>query len=790
MKSPFVFMALALLTALVHDPAKQSSAAQGDASALIARTGVQGGLCLLVGAKDTTLARDLAAKSTLYIQVLQADDTVAAPWGAQFANSADRAKLGIRNADFDPEHYGTHLFNLIVVEDAAALGKAKLADLHRILVPNGHAALKNPPAAFAQEAKALGMDTQVAGEFAAVYRKPLKPAEWKPCDSLQWRAGSGGRGEFSEIVVKDGTLSYADRFECPGDLSLLDGRMLVRDAYNGRLLHSEKLGDRKPNWNPTRVAESLKSIKPPPTASWEERGTAKGFQSFTKPANGKLDLAFFGGHCYKPMQLGKYIVYHHNIWVNLDTNERVYPFFVHPYCAFGQVPGNTMLYNFPGSKPAALSGISALAPADIAFDHQSGGKVLRTLRSAPKGEPTTASDWPMFRANPGRGNSCQASPGDNPTKAWEAKVGLGSEQPYGVLSGERTGLTQPVTAYGLVIVSDIDGGRIVAVDAADGKQKWVFHVGSRVDFSPTLYNGLCLFAAKDGWVYCLDALRGELIWKLLVPSRERYIGGHDKLESLWPTRSDVLIVNGTGYVAAGYGFSVLGGVRAVAFKPETGEPVWAQCYHEELNPGERQGTADIFYWSTVRGKGFLHMGESSIDVATGAKLPGSDSGLLRRLSCDGYLDVGNSLPRTMEDISGMLMSDGRVTGRTLAFSDDLSVAYTVAWGGVSWETHDQRKAPAKLNLTAARDRKAPLWKSPDIELVVDDIVVTPQRIYCVGHYQRIKKDPEIWVLSREDGTVVKTIPVPGYPAFMGMSAAGKRLFVSTRDGKLLCFEAK
>lgn len=84
----------------------------------------------------------------------------------------------------------------------------------------------------------------------------------------------------------------------------------------------------------------------------------------------------------------------------------------------------------------------------------------------------------------------------------------------------------------------------------------------------------------------------------------------------------------------------------------------------------------------------------------------------------------------------------------------------------------------------------PVWTSPPIELVVDDIVLTPKFAYCVGHYQREKKEPELWVVSREDGKVAATLPAGGFPAFFGMSAAEKRVFVSTRDGKLVCFQGQ
>lgn len=38
--------------------------------------------------------------------------------------------------------------------------------------------------------------------------------------------------------------------------------------------------------------------------------------------------------------------------------------------------------------------------------------------------------------------------------------------------------------------------------------------------------------------------------------------------------------------------------------------------------------------------------------------------------------------------------------------------------------------------------------------------------------------------------MVNAIPVDGFPAFMGMSASGNRLFLATREGKLICYESK
>jgi len=111
------------------------------------------------------------------------------------------------------------------------------------------------------------------------------------------------------------------------------------------------------------------------------------------------------------------------------------------------------------------------------------------------------------------------------------------------------------------------------------------------------------------------------------------------------------------------------------------------------------------------------------------------------------------------------------------------VAWNFPYGAASW-ANDK---PLHLTAKAAAGKKAPLWKSPPIELVADDIVLTPSYVYCVGHYRRVKGEAEVWVVSRADGKVLSKTPVGGFPSYMGASASGNRLFVATREGKLICF---
>jgi hypothetical protein len=46
----------------------------------------------------------------------------------------------------------------------------------------------------------------------------------------------------------------------------------------------------------------------------------------------------------------------------------------------------------------------------------------------------------------------------------------------------------------------------------------------------------------------------------------------------------------------------------------------------------------------------------------------------------------------------------------------------------------------------------------------------------------------IWIVSAEDGRQVSQIKLDGVPVFDGMAAANSRVFVSLKNGKLVCFQ--
>ena len=476
------------------------------------------------------------------------------------------------------------------------------------------------------------------------------------------------------------------------------------------------------------------------------------------------------------------VVYHHNLWFNLKTLERVNRVMFRPKCGQGPLPNYGLLYGFTGRKGSSIKGVAALAPNDFPFDDVVGGKVLKRYATGPKPLPEVkADDWPMFRGNLSRGNSLPIMTGKKLSKKWEAVVGLGGKS-YGVMDGERTGLAQATSAYGLAVVADIDAQRIVALDQESGKEKWTFHVGSRVEFSPSLYNGLCLFGAEDGYVYALNVKTGDLIYKLQIAPVERYIGGQDKVESMWPVGGDMLIADGCGYAVAGLSAAIHGGLRIVAFIPETGELLWSKTIQEPATMSDGEFGAALLVWNDTN-KSIL-VGTKEFNGKTGSERNASyGKNMLRGRVMEDWLSTNNR-NRLSEDAGSVQLKGGLVSGRIVAFSDNFGVGFNVAREGKTvFHT-------GVITLSGKNADGSIKWDVDTKDFNIDDLLVTKDKVYCAGHYDKEDKLPELREISMADGSTLATHILDSIAAYNGMSAAGNKLFVATRDGKLICFECK
>ena len=302
------------------------------------------------------------------------------------------------------------------------------------------------------------------------------------------------------------------------------------------------------------------------------------------PLTGKLVKQYGsrGLHCAVPVATERFLIAPEMEFTNLDTGEQSRAKMVKSACRISYVPANGLLYTFPVQCECfpMLRGYMGLAP-----DSKSTGSanVPRLEKGAAFGRAAPlsvqADEWPSYRHDGWRSGSTGTKlPNEGIKQIWEAKL---AEDCGGLLGTDwkddpfiKGAISAPTIAGGLVFVAASETHRVISLDAGSGAQRWSYTCGGRVDTPPTIADGLCLFGAHDGWVYCLSAATGELAWRFRAAPQERRIAVYSQMESPWPVPGSILVDQGVAYFAAGRHPASDGGVHVYALNPKTGEQLW------------------------------------------------------------------------------------------------------------------------------------------------------------------------------------------------------------------------
>ncbi len=186
-----------------------------------------------------------------------------------------------------------------------------------------------------------------------------------------------------------------------------------------------------------------------------------------------------------------------------------------------------------------------------------------------------AADWPMWRYDAGRTGSCpEALPADLHLKwerqlpafemAWPNESRLHFDASY-----------EPVVMGKLLFVGSPADGSVRAFDTDTGQQRWRFYTEGPVRFSPAAWQGKLYVASDDGFLYCLSAEEGKVLWKVRGAPQQRpqfQHLGNNRLISYWPVRGGPVLADGTVYFAAGIWPTM--GVSIVAVDAQTGQRQW------------------------------------------------------------------------------------------------------------------------------------------------------------------------------------------------------------------------
>ncbi|KKK54955.1 hypothetical protein LCGC14_3079450, partial [marine sediment metagenome] len=296
---------------------------------------------------------------------------------------------------------------------------------------------------------------------------------------------------------------------------------------------------------------------------------------------GRWQRAHSKGRCFRSVASGRYVLCGDLDLVDLEAGKVHYPGGARGVCRVGVLPANGLLYAFPVDcicRPF-LRGFLALAATAApgrpeATDRLQRGDAGAVARSA-LGDP--GRDWPSYRHDSRRSGATSADVPGKMKLLWRTKIGRparGLAEGNWAAAQSHDTVTAPAIAAGTVFLAARDVHQVTALDAADGRVRWRFTAGGRVDQPPTIHRGLCLFGSRDGWVYCLRAADGRLVWRFRAAPEDRRIIVDGQLESPWPVAGSVLVQGGTAFFAAGRHAKLDGGVTVFAAEPATGKVLW------------------------------------------------------------------------------------------------------------------------------------------------------------------------------------------------------------------------
>ena len=231
-----------------------------------------------------------------------------------------------------------------------------------------------------------------------------------------------------------------------------------------------------------------------------------------------------------------------------------------------------------------------------------------------------ADDWPTWRHDAGR---TAASPVElpgalhlqwkrqlpRPTPTFPNDPRLCFDKSYEpVVAGKRMFLPSMVT------------DSVTALDTETGAEQWTFFADGPVRFAPVVWQEKVYFVSDDGFLYCVSASDGRLLWRFspMEPERRAYkLLGDERLISRWPARGGPVLADGTVYFSAGiWPFE---GVAVCAVDANTGEARWINkdcsfVKDAQFDHGER-------FDGGVSPQGYLAVLGSKLIVPCGRALP-------------------------------------------------------------------------------------------------------------------------------------------------------------------------
>ena len=338
---------------------------------------------------------------------------------------------------------------------------------------------------------------------------------------------------------------------------------------------------------------------------------------------------------------------------------------------------------------------------------------------------------------------------------------------------------EPIVIGNTLYIGFNDQDKVVAINTKTGKKTWTYYTDGPVRLPMAYYNNNIYFTSDDGYLYCLSARKGKLIWKFRGGPSERKILGNKRLISTWPARGGVVIEDGVVYFAASIWPFM--GTFIYAIEANSGNIIWKNDGTGSQFMQQPHGGAYAF--AGVAPQGAMVISKDKLLIPGGRSVPAcfdKNTGELLYYHLNRYNKTGGAFVCANND---NIINHFRDKNTHLYKLNDGTKAE-----GVTLEKYPALgKEQYYFSGDSITARNA---KNPEIvewTLPVDasgDLIKSGSTLYAGGKNRltavRLTKDgkPEILWEKTIDGEVGRLV------------AANGKLIVVTLDGKILAFGRK
>ena len=556
------------------------------------------------------------------------------------------------------------------------------------------------------------------------------------------------------------------------------------------------------------------------------------------PLTGKVRITHPAGmtHCFPPVATPNFMFAGELDMTNLKSGKVIANRITKANCSRenGWVPANGLVYTTPKHCTCwpMLRGFVAMAPAlkkDSPVNLPTEKIDFLLIKGTAKPDPNAAKpkpeDWPLYRHDRWRSGSTKSKGPKLLNKKWTLTLGNANDakaKPTGpilhdwkdnpIIKGQ---LSAPTIANGIVYVTKPNEHELIAINSTSGKVTWRFTANGRLDTPPAIYKGLCLFGSATGWVYALKANTGELVWKLRAAPTEERIVTYGQVESPWPVPGAILVMDDIAYFAAGRQPLADGGILVFAVNPMTGERHWVKRINSLPQKGfyENSGLEfDPFDILHAEGKNIamsrwiISNDGKKVDVNkwnafaklnTGAGEVWIPRGSWTYGARHQHRFKGEASRRPLisfrdDNIYSSLNGSTNIFRRdfNLEKGEKFDSKWITGWQAVKETRTDGKPYRTYRIAKGAKWKKDPFAdpkKKPEKVKRGTQLFNEVHAMALAGDDQLfvIHKDGRLKVLSTFDGYVVRETKVAP-PAWDGLAIAEKKLFLTTKDGKLTC----